>query len=139
MHNNWHRLWESPIKLWFGKDSRKGKMSEGCSGDHAESGSVGSSRGSTWWEQRQKRREDREREREEEQSGLREGSYQTLQTVSGTTGRGRFEERDREVELLRRLVRDFELKARNKHQRRDQDNRERIDDNVGDRDGGESS
>ena len=100
-------------------------MSEGCSGDHAESGFVGSSWGSTWREQRQKRREDREREREEEQSGLGEGLYQTLQTVSGTTGRGRFEERDREVELLRRLVRDFELKARNKHQRRDQDNRER--------------
>ena len=61
-------------------------MSEGRSGDHAKSGSVGSSQGSTWWEQRQKRREDREREREEEQFGLREGSYQTLQTESGAMG-----------------------------------------------------
>ena len=114
-------------------------MSEGCLGDHAESGSVGSSRGPTWRERRQKRRENKEHEREEEQSGLEEGSYQTLQMVSGATGHERFEERDWEVELLCRLVRDFELKARNRHQRRDQDNRERRDDNVGDRDGGESS
>ena len=42
MHN-WRHLWESPIKLWFGKDSSKGKMLEGRSGDNAKSGSVGSS------------------------------------------------------------------------------------------------
>ena len=60
-------------------------MSEGRSGDNAESGSIGSSRGSTWQERRQKRREDRECEREEEQSGPGKGSYQTLQTVSGAT------------------------------------------------------
>ena len=114
-------------------------MSEGRSGDHVKSRSVRSFRGSIWRERRQKRRENREREREEEQSGLEEGSYQTLQMVSGATGHGRFEERVREVELLRKLVRDFELKARNRHQRRDQDNQERRDDNVGDRDGGESS
>ena len=47
-------------------------MSEGRSRDHAESGSVGSSRESTWRERRQKRREDREREQEKEQSGLGE-------------------------------------------------------------------
>ena len=53
-------------------------MSEGHSGGHAESGFVGSSRGSIWRERRQKRHEDREHERAEEQFGLGEGSYQTL-------------------------------------------------------------
>ena len=43
MHN-WRRLWEFPTKLWFSRDSRIGKTSEGRSGDHAESGSVGSFR-----------------------------------------------------------------------------------------------
>ena len=88
-------------------------MFEGNSGGHAESGSVGSSLGSTWWERRQKRREDREFEQMEEQSGLREGSYQTLQMVSGTMGHNQYEERDQEIERLRRLVRDFELEERN--------------------------
>ena len=114
-------------------------MLEGRLGDHVESGSVGSSQGSTWRERRKKRREDREREREEEKSGLREGSYQTHQTISGTTGHGQFEEKDQEVEWLRRLVRDLELEARDRCQRKDQDNQERRDDNVGDRYGGESS
>ena len=91
-------------------------MSEGHSRDHAKGGSVRSSQGSTWLERRQKRHEDREREREEEQSGLGEGSYQTLQTVSGTTKDERHKERDREIKQLRRLVRDFELEARNRHQ-----------------------
>ena len=71
-----------------------GKMSEGRLGGHAENGSVGSSQGSTWREQRQKRHEDREREKEEEQSDLREGSYQTHQMISGTSGHGQFEEKD---------------------------------------------
>ena len=97
-------------------------MSEGHSGSHAESGSVGSSQGSTWWERRQKRREDRERERVEEQSGLGEGSYQTLRMVSGATGHNQHEERDQEIEQLRRLVRDFELEERNRGQQRNQDN-----------------
>ena len=87
-------------------------MSEGYFGGHAESGSAGSSRGSTWQERRQKRHEDRERERAEEQSGLREGSYQTLRTVSGTTGYDQHEEMDQEIEWLRRLVRDFELEEK---------------------------
>ena len=95
------------------------EMSEGCSGGHAESGSMGSSRGSTWWERRHKRREDREHEREEEQSSLEEGLYQTRQTISGASGHGQFEERDQEVEWLRRLVRDLELEARGMCQRRD--------------------
>ena len=89
-------------------------MSKGRSGDHTESRSIGSSWGSTWREQRQKRREDRERERQEEQSGLKDGSYQTLRMVLGDTGHGQFEERDREVERLRRLVKDLELEARDR-------------------------
>ena len=92
-------------------------MSEGRSGDRAESGSVGSVRGSIWQERKQKRREDRECEREEEQSGLGEASYQTLQTVSGAMGYEQYKERDQEVKRLRRLVRDFELEARNRCQR----------------------
>ena len=91
-------------------------MFEGYSGGHAESGFVGSSWGSTWRERRQKRHEDREREREEEQSGLGEGSYQTLQTVSSTMGYKQYEERDQEVERLRRLGRDFELEVRTRRQ-----------------------
>ena len=43
-------LWGSPTNLWFNRDLRTGKMSERRSGDHAENGSVGSSRGSTWRE-----------------------------------------------------------------------------------------
>ena len=46
---------------------------------------------------------------------------------------------DQEIEWLRRLVRDFELEEKNRRQRRNQDNRERRDDNFGDRDDGESS
>ena len=70
------------------------KMSEGRSGGHTKSGSVGSSRGSTWWERRHKRHEDRECEQEDEQFGLRKGSYQTHQTISGASGHMQFEERD---------------------------------------------
>ena len=55
-----------------------GRRSEGS----VDSGLMGSSRGSTWRERRQKGREDREREQEEEQSGLGEGSYQTNWAVS---------------------------------------------------------
>ena len=43
------------------------------------------------------------------------------------------------MERLRRLMRNLEFEARDKRQRRDQHNRERKDDNVGDRYGGESS
>ena len=54
-------------------------------------------------------------------------------------GYERYKERDREVKRLRSLVRDFEFEARNRRQRRNQDNRERRDDNVGDRNDGESN
>ena len=57
---NWCRLWKSPTKLWFKGDPCSGKMSERRSGSYVESGFVGSSRGSTWREQRHKRCEDRD-------------------------------------------------------------------------------
>ena len=91
------------------------KMFVGHSGGHIESGSMGSSRESTWWERRHKRREDREREREEEQSGLGEGLYQTHLTISGASGHGQFDERDPELKRLCKLVRDLELEARGRH------------------------
>ena len=108
-------------------------MSEGHSRGHAESGSVGSSQESIWRERRHKRRENRERERVEEQFGLEEGSYQTHQTISSVSGHGQFDERDQEVEWLRRLVRDLELEARGRCQRKDRDNQERRDGSVGNR------
>ena len=115
-----------------------GKMSEGHSGGHAESESVGSFQESTWRERRrQKRHEDREREREEEEFGLREGSDQTHRTMSGASRHGQFDERDQELEQLRRLVRDLELEARGRRQRRDRDNEEMKDGSVGSRGGEE--
>ena len=88
-------------------------MPEGQPGSYAESGSKRSSRGSKWRERRQKRCEDREPE-EEGKSGLREGSFQTYRTMSDASGRNRFdrkddelEQRDEELECLRRLVRDL--------------------------------
>ena len=114
-------------------------MSEEHSRGHVESGSAGSSRGSTWRERSQKRREDQEGELAEEQSGLVEGSYQTLRTVSGATEHGQHDERDQEIERLHKLVRNFELEGRNRCQQRNQYNRERRDDNFGDRNGEESS
>ena len=67
-------------------ETREHKMSGRRSKGSAKSGSVGSSRGSTWRKQRQKRHEDRERKHEEEQFGLGEGSYQMNQTVSDASG-----------------------------------------------------
>ena len=63
-------------------------MFEGCLGGQAKSGSVGSSRDSTWQERRQKRREDRERGQGEEESGLGEGTDQTHRTMSGASRNG---------------------------------------------------
>ena len=99
-------------------------MSERCSGSYAKSAFGGSSRRSTWREQRHKRHEDRDCEREEEQSGLGEGSYQKHQTVSGVLGHGKFDERDEELEHLHRLVRDLELETKGVRWRRDQDDQE---------------
>ena len=75
-----------------------GKMSKRPSGGNAKSGSVRSSQGSTWWEQRHKRCEDRDRELEEERSGLGEWSHQTHRTISGASGYKEFDERDEELE-----------------------------------------
>ena len=88
------------------------EMSEGRNGGRAQSGSIGSSRGFTWRERREKGREDKERLRGEEESGLGEGSNQTHRTMLGASRHGQRDGRDRELEWLRRLVRDLELEAR---------------------------
>ena len=108
-------------------------MSEGHSGGQAESGSIGSSRGSTWRERRQKKCEDRERVRGEEESSLGEGSDQTHRTMLRASGHGQRDGRDRELEWLRRLVMDLELEARGRCQGRNRSNRERRDDSMGNR------
>ena len=96
-------------------------MSERHSGSHAESRSIGSSRGSSWRERRQKEREDREHDQREEMSGTGEGLHQTQRTVSGATRRRQREERDEELEWLRKLVRGLELEVRGMRWRRDKD------------------
>ena len=70
------------------------EMSEGHSRGRAQSGSMGSFRGSTWRERRQKGREDRERLRGEEESGLGEGSDQTRRTVSDVSRHRQHDDRD---------------------------------------------
>ena len=107
------------------------KMFEGQSGSYAESGFGRSFRGSTWRERRQKRREDREHEQEKEQSSLGEGLFQTHWALSGALGRESFDRRDEELERLCRLVRDLELEARGKHQRRDYEEHAEGSANVG--------
>ena len=94
-------------------------MSKGHSEGQAKSGSVGSSRDSTWRERRQKRHEDKERERRKEESGPWKGSNQTHRTMSGASGHGQHNKRDQELERFRKLVRDLELEARGWRQRRD--------------------
>ena len=102
-----------------------GKMSERRSGDRAKTGSIGSSRGFSWQKCRQKEREDREYDQREEMSGIGEGSYQTLRTVSGAMGCRQREERDKELERLCRLVRGLELEVRGSHRRRDRNDQQR--------------
>ena len=100
-------------------------MSKRHSGGHAESGSVRSSRGSSWRERKQKEREDREPDRQEEMSGTGGGSYQTQRTVSGATRYRQRVERDEELERLRRLVKDLELEVRGRRRRRNRDDQQR--------------
>ena len=107
------------------------EMSEGRLGGRAQSGSVGSSRGSTWRERRQKGHEDRECLGGEEESGLGEGSDQTHRTISGASGHGQCDDRDRELERLRKLVIDLELEVRGRRQERDRNHRQRRDDSTG--------
>ena len=45
--------------------------------------------------------------------------------VSNASGHRQMDERDKELERLRRLVRDLELEARGRHRRRGQDNQAR--------------
>lgn len=97
-------------------------MSERWSEGSAKSGSVGSSRGSIWRKRRQKRHEDKEHEHGKKRSGLGEGSYQTNWAASNASGHRQLDERDEELERLRRLVRDLELEARDRPRRGDQDN-----------------
>ena len=87
----------------------------------------GSSWGLSWRECRQKEREDRRHDQLEVMSGTGEGSYQTQRTVSGATGRRRKEERDEEVERLRRLVRGLELVVRGKRQGGERNDRQQED------------
>ena len=68
-----------------------------------------------------------------------EGSYQTQRTVSSATGHRQREERDGELERLRKLVRDLELEARGRHRRRDRDDQERRVDSGGNRYGAGSN
>ena len=96
-----------------------GKIFRRQSRSYAESGSRRSSRRSSWRERRQKRREDKEYEQGKKQSGLRERSFQTHQTLSGASGHERFDRKDEKLECLHRLVRDLELETRGKRQRRD--------------------
>ena len=42
--------------------------------------------------------------------------------MSGASGYGQFDEKDKELEWLRKLVKDLELEAKGKRQREDQDN-----------------
>ena len=101
------------------------EMSEERSGGRAPSSSIGSSRGSTWRERRQKQREDREHPRGEERSGLGEGSNQTYRTVSGVSAHRQYDDRDRELEWLRRLLMDLELEARGRRQERNRNLQQR--------------
>ena len=108
-------------------------MSEERSGGRAPSSSIGSSWGSMWRERRQKRQEDREYPRGEERSGLGEGSDQTHRTVSGVSAHRQYDDKDRELERLHRLVMDLELEARGRRQERDRHHRQRRNDSMGNR------
>ena len=92
---------------------------------------MGSSQGSTWRERRQKRHEDREHLQGEAESGLGEGSDQTRRMVSGISGHRQYDDRDRELERLRKLVMDLELEARGRRQERDHHHRQRRNDSTG--------
>ena len=102
-------------------------MSERHLGDHAGTGSVGSSRGSSWRERRQKEREDRRHDQLEVMSGTGKGLYQTQRMVSGATGRRQREERDEELKRLRRLVRGLELEVRGRRREGDRNDRQQED------------
>ena len=102
-------------------------MTERRSGDRVGTGFEGSSRGSSRREHRQKERENRRHDQLEVMSDTGEGLYQTQRMVSGATGRRRREERDEEVERLRRLVRGLELEVRGRRRGGDRNDRQQED------------
>ena len=106
-------------------------MSRTHSKSYAESGSGGSLRGSSWQERRHKRDEDHKYEQEEDHSSLGEGSLHTYRLISGTSRHERFDRRDEELKCLRRLVKDLELEARGRCQRRDREERAKGSASVG--------
>ena len=57
-------------------------------------------------------------------SGIGEGSYQTQRTVSGATGGKQREERDEELERLRRLISGLELEVSGRRQRKDRNDQQ---------------
>lgn len=87
------------------------KMLDHHSGSYTVSGSGGSSWSSSWRERRYKRNKDRRREQDGEHSGSGEGSSQTYRSVSDVSQHEHRDRRDQELECLRRLVKDLELKA----------------------------
>ena len=87
-------------------------MSEGCSGGHAKSGSVGSSRGSTWGNKDIKDAKTRSVNERRNSLALERGHIKHTEQYQAPQGHGQFEKRDEEVERLHRLVRDLELEAR---------------------------
>ncbi|XP_050264077.1 uncharacterized protein LOC126708323 [Quercus robur] len=99
-------------------------MSERNSGDHAGTGSVGFSQGSSWRERKQKERKDRGHDQQKVMSDIGKGSYQTQRMISSATGQRQKEERDKELEWLRRLVRGLELEVRGRRRRGDRNDRQ---------------
>ena len=93
-------------------------MSERHSRSYAESGSRGSSWGSSWQERSYKKDEDPRYEQAEEHFGPEEGSFQTYRSMSGASVHECFDRRDEELKRLRRLVRDLEIEARGRRRRR---------------------
>lgn len=88
---------------------------------YAESGSEGSSRGSSWRERQYKRNEDQRHEWYEERSSSGEGSSQTYQLSFEVPTQEQHDRRDQELEHLHRMVRDLELEVWGRCQSRDRD------------------
>lgn len=92
-------------------------MSGHHSASYVDSGFGGSSRSSSWRERRHKRNENRRHDWDEERSGLGGGSLQTYRFVSDIPEQEHHDRRGQELEHLRRLVRDLELKVQGRHRR----------------------
>ena len=68
---------------------------------------------------------------EEKQPGFGEGLFQKHRTLSDASGYERFDRRDEKLECLHRLVRDLELEAKGRCQRRDHEECEDGSSSVG--------